>query len=380
MKSNICQGLTFTAWALAILLSACGGGGSSTAPISSSPATVSYPAAALLGSSYENSAKAGEIMGSQSLPNEVRGGNAVAFGDFFHDGNYSMVTHSLVYNPADPSTSKKYGAIHFWKLINGTWTDSTSSILANTVGCLHPRKAIVADFNRTGRPSIFFACHGFDASPFPGESPHLLLSQADGTYKNVTLPFTGFFHSASAADLNGDGYPDVVVTDNFSRPYVLLNNQSGGFTADLTRIPASTAGQPIFTAELIDVYGTTKYALFLGGHEQSGSWPATLFPNDGSGSFVSTKPVILPSLSGYGFPTDVVFKNSTFYIARTIDASSNFYGGAAIQKVTFPTLTSSNLYQHSGSYSSGTQWINWIIPNNGKILSKDSLYGVSVPQ
>lgn len=378
---NFCLKTICLAIAAVVALAACGGGGGgTTTPIGTTPAAVTFPAAALLPSSYENSAKAGEIMGSQLLPKEVQSGNAIAFGNFFQDGKYSMVTHSLLYNPADPSTSTKYGAIHFWKLINGSWVDSTSSILANTVGCLHPRKAIVADFNRTGRPSIFFACHGFDASPFPGESPHLLLSQADGTYTNVTLPFTGFFHSATAADLNGDGYPDVVVTDNFTRPYVLLNNQAGGFTSDLTRISASTAGQPIFTAELIDAYGTGKYALFMGGHEQSGNWPATVFPNDGSGRFVTTTPVTLPALSGYGFPTDVVFKNSAFYIARTIDASSNFYRGAAIQKVTFPSLTSSTLYQHSGSYSSGTQWVNWIIPNNGNIVSKDSLYGISIPQ
>lgn len=362
---------------IALTLSACGGGGGT---VNNTPLAATFAAAALLPSSYENSAKAGEIIGSQPLPKEVRSGNAIAFGDFFRDGKYSMVTHSLMYNPADPTTATNYGTIHFWKLINDVWVDSTSSILANTVGCLHPRKAIVADFNKTGRPSIFFACHGFDASPFPGESPHLLLSQADGTYINVTLPFTGFFHSATAADLNGDGYPDVVVTDNFTRPYVLLNNQAGGFTSDLTRIPASTAGQPIFTAELFDVYGTGKYALFLGGHEQSGNWPATVFPNDGGGRFVTTTPVILPGLSGYGFPTDVVFKNSAFYIARTIDTSSNFYGGAAIQKVTFPSLTSSSLYQHSSSYSSGSQWVNWIIPNNGNIVSKDSFYGISLSQ
>jgi len=358
------------------LISGCGGGGS-TAQNATTPIT--FVAAALLPSSYENSAKAGEIMGSQPLSNEARV-DAIAFGDFFQDGKYSMVTHSVRYNPADASTSTQYGTIHFWKLVNGVWIDKTSLILSNATGCLHPRKAIVADFNNTGRPSIFFACHGFDAAPFPGESPHLLLSQADGTYRNVTLPFTGFFHSATAADLNGDGYPDVVVTDNFSRPYVLLNNQTGSFTADLTRIPGNTAGQPIFTAELIDVYGTGKYALFLGGHEQSGNWPATVLPNDGSGSFVATTPIILPGLSGFGFPTDVVFKNNTFYIARTIDGASNFYGGAAIQKVSFPSLVSSNLYQHTGSFSSGTKWLNWIIPNNGNITAKDSMYEVSVRQ
>lgn len=366
---------------IALSIVGCGGGGSSnTNSINTTPQAIIYQAAALLPSSYENSAKAGEIMGAQNLPKEVQSSNSVAFADFFQDGTYSMVTHSLIYNVADSSTANQYGSIHFWRLVNGTWMDRTSALLSNTTGCLHPRKAIVADFNRSGRPSVFFACTGFDASPFPGESPRLLLSQADGTYTNVALPFHGYFHSATSADLNGDGYPDVIVTDNFTLPYVLLNNKNGGFTSDLTRIPSSIVGQPIFTAELLDVFGTGKYDLFLGGHEQSGNWPATILPNDGNNSFISTASVSLPSLPGYGFPTDVLFKNNSFYLARTIDAFANFYGGAAIQKITLPSMTSQTLYQHSGSYSSGTKWINWIISNNGNIVSKDLLYGISVPQ
>ena len=94
--------------------------------------TTTYKAVALLASSYENSAAAGEVIGSQPLPTEVRWGNAVAYGDFFQDGTYSMVTHSLIYNSNDPTTSTKYGSIHFWKYINGSWVDKTSLILTKT--------------------------------------------------------------------------------------------------------------------------------------------------------------------------------------------------------------------------------------------------------
>ena len=73
-------------------------------------------------------------------------------------------------------------------------------------GCIHPRKAIVADFNGDGRPDIFVACHGYDATPFPGEANKVVLSQPNGTYvtSNASAD-VGFHHGAAAADLNGDG-------------------------------------------------------------------------------------------------------------------------------------------------------------------------------
>ncbi|TFW07011.1 DUF4214 domain-containing protein [Oxalobacteraceae bacterium OM1] len=333
-------------------------------------------------SSYENKAAAGEALGPQALPAEVRRGNAVAFADFFQDGTYSMVTHSLAYDPQDPSTATQYGRIHFWRRVNGQWMDDTARLLTDTTGCLHPRKAVVADFNQSGRPSIFFACHGFDAPPFPGEQARLLLAQPDGTYKNILLPFSGFLHSAAAADIDGDGYPDVLLTGEATTggPVILMNNRDGTFRLDASRLPASTKGQPIFTAEFFDVSGRGKYDVFLGGHEQSGTWPATILPNDGAGSFASTKAVILPGVPGYGFPTDAVFKDGNLYLARTIDDLSKFYGGAAIQKVNYATLSTATLHTHTGAYASRDVWINWIIPYNGTITPMNAAFGFSVPQ
>ena len=347
----------------------------------------------VLKSSYENKIAAGAALGPQKMPAEVLGGNAVAFADFFQTGSYAMVTHSLEYDNTDPSTANKFGHIHFYKSVNNVWTDVTASILSDTTGCLHPRKAVIADLNGDGKPDVYFACHGFDAAPYPGEQPHVLLSQADGTYKNVTLPITCYCHGASAAELSKAGFADILVTDTSvsQTPFFLMNNGDGTFTADMTRLPPSLLNKPMYSAELIN-FGSGKYDAFLGGNENvasaGGPNRQTIFPNDGTNHFTSTTPVLLPTDSTYGFPLDINFIGGNIYLLRTVDNAANplgFYGAVEVQKIVYPSLAAQTIYQHSGSYSNVTAgfnstWVNWIIPYQGNIVSMSAAYGLSVPQ
>lgn len=371
-------------------LVACGGGGSSSdvsqvpAP-SPAPAPAPAPTASAIpvrASSYENKVAAAEAVGSRTLPIEVVSSNSAAYADFFQEGQYSLITHSLVYRFSDRSTINQLGSIRFYKFEGNQWVDRTSNLLTDTTGCLHPRKAVVADFNQDGKPDVFFACHGFDAAPFPGEQSRILLSQADGKYRNAPMGPVGFFHGATAADVSGDGYPDILVTDFIStnRPFFHINNRDGTFTVDATRLPAAVNGQQIFSAELIDLSGSGKRDLILAGHEQSGTWPATILRNDGADRFASAAPVVIPSLPGYGYAVDMIFVNGNFYLSRTSDALATFYKTAAIQRVRYPSMESSAIYTHTGPYPGGVEWINWIIPNAGRIQSMDLRYGVSVNQ
>lgn len=331
--------------------------------------------------SYLNKVTAAAAIGPQSLPAEVMYGNAVAFADFFQEGTYSMVTHSLEYNSSDPTTANKFGHIHFWKSVNGQWVDHTADLLASNAGCLHPRKAVVADFNGDGKPDVFFACHGFDASPFPGEQPHYLLSQADGTYKNVIAPTTCFCHSASAADFSGNGYADVVVVDNVvhGKPYFLINDKNGSFAEDLTRLQNTIPSHaPIFTAEFID-FGRGQYDTFLGGDELSGGWIPTIVQNDGTEHFATTK--TLATDANFTNTLDVLFVNGQVYLNRVHENSTGpLYGFSEIQKVDYNTNAASQIYTNTTYFSNGSSWLNWIIPYQGKIDSLNSDYGVSVPQ
>ena len=336
----------------------------------------------LLASSYENKNNVGSAPTTLPAP----GGNAFALADFFQDGTQSLVLHTVEYNVADPSTYGNSGHIHFYKknALNA-WVDQTALLLANTVGCVHPRKAVVADFNRDGKPDVYFACHGIDASPFSGEHPHVLMSQPDGTYANVTLPITCYCHSASAADINADGFADVLVTDTSvaNTPFFLVNDGHGGFAADYTRLPKALLYKQIYTAELIDFAGSGHYDVFLGGNEPgttgyaASEFAPQIFRNDGSGQFTSTAPVNLLVGPSFGLALDIVYTNASIYLLKV----SSGYTSSEIQKIAYPALTQSVIYAHSGgAYSNGSSWLDWILRYGGTIASWNAAYAVSVPQ
>ena len=212
----------------------------------------------------------------------------------------------------------------------------------------------------------------------------MLLSQANGTYSNVTLPIICYCHGASAADISGDGYPDILVTDNTvaKTPFFLINNRDGTFTRDLTRLPASLANKQIFSAELVDLAGTGTYDVFLGGNEPGTSGAAltefspTILPNDGSGKFISTTAVNLLVGPSFGLALDIVYQGGAIYLLKV----NNAYTSSQIQKLTYPSLQASVIYSHSGTYAAGPSWLDWIIPRNGQIVSEDAAFGVSIPQ
>jgi hypothetical protein len=408
MTLKVAKGLAIGISAiLTSLLVACGGGGGSST--ASAPAGASTPAVAtpipVQASSYLNKTAAAAAIGPQPLPSEVTQGNAVAFGDFFQDGTYSMVTHSCGDTTCGGNGSN--GAIHFYKLISGQWVDHTSDILSNAVGCLHPRKAIVADFNASGKPGIFFACTGVDAAPYPGEQPHLLLPQSNGQYTNVTLPFTGYFHSASAADFNGKGYADIVVADpNIHKsPYFLVNNGDGTFTADYTtRLPFVLPYDPITgaaqdncisagcfaeidTTELIDFNGTGKYDLFLGGRALdggTGDWIPTILHNQGNNTYSQSNVTELPYSTTYQTALDIVSTNGAIYLTNVQSeppGAAKLYGYSDVEKDSGANFqTNATLWTGTAPFSNSMTWINWIIPYQGKIDALNSTYSVSVAQ
>lgn len=338
-----------------IFLSACGGGEGSNAPLVAGSA----PALATSDNSYRNFKQIG--LTPQVLP---AFGDARAYANFSGSGRTDIFIARMWYSLSTetPQTATP-SQFSFWvQQLDGTYIEDTM-MLSSYNGCIHPRKPIVADFNKDGRPDVFVACHGWDASPFPGEKNKIILSQPGGTYViNDASPDVGFFHSASAADLNGDGYPDVVLVNNFDskRALVLLNKGDGTFVRESgTRLPTSLVGN-YFSIELLDINEDGVLDLILGGHEWEGA-PTKVFLNPGNNIFEGVTPIAIPAVQNEGVVLDFVATGTgvgrVLWVLRTSGGDGTFYQSRVIQKVTLSSLTSTlALYQRPGS------WVPWIIP------------------
>lgn len=422
---------------VAIALTACGGGGgggsSSTAsapvaqaPVSTTPAPVQTPVTppvpkvtpikvqATSYLNYKTINRAPSVLPTftQPLPYTlVAEGNARAFADFEQNGTLSYFEMSLDYDLNYPSQK---GSIKFWHDNgNGTFVDVTSKLIpnaANQVGCLHPRKAIVADFNNDGKPDIFVACHGYDGtlpgapagSPPPGEMPMLLLSQPDGTYKVSIVPLKNpaFMHSATAADLNGDGYPDIVVVDDLqnSTPYaspvfVLQNNGDGTFTENHTNL-SSLAGKAVWSVEILDVKGDGNFELWVAGEDANsiqggGSVQSAAYQLQGNFQIANSPMITFPSNQQYPTPLDITVANGYAYFDRT----DSMYDGYVIEKVDLSTCNSTTcmtgvpIFTSTVNFSNSTnpvcagiggQWIDFFRILNGKIVTDDSCQSPNV--
>ena len=185
----------------------------------------------------------------------------------------------------------------------GRLVQDDSLFRAGPPGSVHARKIVIADFNRDTYPDAFVADHGFDQRPFPGAASILMLSHGDGTLDVVpveNMP-VGFQHSASAADITGDGAPEVFVTDSTHGAFLLLNDGAGHF--DVTRQGIPTVWHGYFTAELIDLDDDGAYDLLVGGHEHEGA-VTLVFWGDSTGTFTEERSSPVPSEPDYRIVLD----------------------------------------------------------------------------
>ncbi len=117
---------------------------------------------------------------------------------------------------------------------DGSFTQSTD---ISGSGLEHARQWLVADFNNDKLSDLFVADHGYDRHPFPGEKNLLLLNNGTGALVERTATSlstkSSYTHGASVGDLNGDGYPDLLL--NHSSKDVdgrlWINDGDGTFTS-----------------------------------------------------------------------------------------------------------------------------------------------------
>jgi len=378
---------SFLSLALVSLLTACGGGGGDSSGSPGNSTSITTPTAPIVTSttipqlSYENRHQAD--LYSDTIP--LRG-NARAFFKY-PDGSLGYVVSTLESWPgnATPETAKP-SRIVFYKKVNGQWVDNNSTQFdsANSVpGCLHPRKAIAADYNQDGKLDFAIACHGWDAPPFAGERSRVLLSQPSGQYRlDYLSDVVEFQHGGSSADINGDGYPDLIMTKQ-NGVDVFINDRTGHFTKSTAlTIPQQ---RKAYHVELLDLNGDGKFDMVAGSHEWEDA--TRIFLNTGNNNFGTALSITVPPVPGAGVITDFLYVKSVnaLYVIRTGDGQSNgttVYQGLWVQKFTLDTRVSTVVYANAAwtdPVLTWSKWIDWAIEKNGNVQSDfGSLFQITI--
>jgi hypothetical protein len=305
---------------------------------------------------------------------------AYAIGDFFQTGNIDLFTARQNYYPsrgsfngvsqADAATNPIYlSDFTFWR----KQSDGTYSKLLTLKGCLHPRKAIVADFNQDTFPDVYIACTGYDSGTFPGEQSKLLLSDRAGNFIQLNVDSVGIHHASAAADVNGDGYPDILSTE-FTKTYFLINNKDGTFIRDETKIIGDIRNR-YATMEILDLDNDGYNDLVVGLARENDSPNSTkILYGDKNGKFGQRYSVI-PSIPGRGGVMDFTLVQNnglnSLYVNRTADGKDSvcYYCSTTLQLVNLTDMTSKivldNIYKQIGPYYMfGPSWTPWWLPSS----------------
>jgi len=139
-------------------------------------------------------------------------------GNFSTDGaKYVVLSGWYIGNTTAPP-------VKVYRLSNSTVSDATVDILGNNhnISVNYP---VVADFNRDGVDDIFFA--GFTDIPgVQNNASYAFISRPGQSHQQVHVPGSTWSHGSVAADVNNDGFIDVIN----SQGHIWTNDGTGQFT------------------------------------------------------------------------------------------------------------------------------------------------------
>src|SRR2546426_5384530 len=116
------------------------------------------------------------------------------------------------------------------------------------------------------------------AARLANPSLHIWLGDGKGGFSPITPTWTDIGYGALATgEINGDGFPDIVVASHFGGVQTLLNDGRGGFTEKLLRLEDGHVA-----AQLADVNGDGHLDLILVGYQKVG---IEVYLGDGTGNW-----------------------------------------------------------------------------------------------
>ncbi len=244
------------------------------------------------------------------------GPQGVQVGDFNGDGKADLA----VVNSSDNTLSILLG--------NGDGTFQAQ--VTYPVGS-SPVGLVIADFNNDGRQDI--AVSNTAAADL---TEGILLGNGDGTFQTqIKVPVANFPYGAAAADLNGDGYPDLAISAfNNSQATILLSEVTQTATANINAVITGTglhnldavyAGDTNFSGSTSPVYPLTISA------------PSGAVLSPGASSIVGNGGV------APGSPTDY-----TFFGNMNVEFGAGG-GGQPTVLTNFSVSTLSNVEYHGNS-------------------------------
>ncbi|HEY9117503.1 MAG TPA: VCBS repeat-containing protein, partial [Roseivirga sp.] len=224
--------------------------------------------------------------------------------DFDKDGDNDLMMGNLNFDDTGLLNSPR--PVNYIQNNNG-YSDQTSSVFSGNVpGQVHPRKAILGDFDKNGWMDVVFAGHGFDQPPFPGEQALIMLNN-NGTFSSSYLTPGGFYHSVCSGDIDNDGDLDLFFTENYaSQSKFLMNNGNGEFSYDPSIFPSDISNLNYFTSELYDLNNDGYLDLVIAGHTHENATPRVLWGNY-TGKYSSSRSSIIPSVNDWEIIIDINF-------------------------------------------------------------------------
>lgn len=133
-------------------------------------------------------------------------------------------------------------------------------------------RPLVVDLNGDGRLDLVAAARL--AKP----SLHIWMRGSKETFTEIVPTWTSIGYGALATgDINGDGFPDIVVASHFKTVQTLLSDEKGGFTEKI--FPREDG---YVAAQLADLKGDGHLDLILLGNEKAG---IEIYSGDGTGTW-----------------------------------------------------------------------------------------------